>query len=83
MGGQKTYPRFDDERVLTYLHMRDDMGMSALKISRSLVSHVFSGSKGSVIGHLDRIAKGDFYTPCLCVTPENKDGGMAPLWWRQ
>ncbi len=70
--------RADDERILSILRDLEVEGLSfsqAAAKRHGLSSGSIAGIKHRTVGAADKIA-------CSCLKPENKDGGMGPLWWR-
>lgn len=65
-----------DERLLRALHPCDHERMTMAAIGQAL-----GVSRSSVCGALKRIR--DDEQPCACVKPQNRDGGMRPLWWKR
>ncbi len=68
--------RQEDIRDLRILHMTD-----ILKMSRTEVGAALGRSKCSIIGIVHRLKAAD--SACECKKPENKDGGLKPLWWKK
>lgn len=73
MSGQ---PGYTDEEVLTILHLKDNVGMLAKEIAPR-----FGTTRSGILGLIKRVR--DAEKPCQCEKPENKEGGMGPLWWQR
>lgn len=67
-----------DQQVLTMLDLRDYEHFTAAQIG-----HRVARTRMSVIGAMHRVKADDSKQECLCVKPENKDGGMPRKWWRK
>jgi len=71
-----------DRVLLTALHLRDCRGLSNAAIAAELAqSFGMSVSRVAVIGQLARIDRAADAHDDIATAPENRDGGMAPLWW--
>lgn len=73
MSGQ---PGYTDKEVLTILHLKDNVGMTAEDIGKR-----YGTTRSGILGLIKRVR--DAEKPCQCVKPENKEGGMGPLWWQR
>lgn len=74
-GGRWSLTRADDERVLSILHVLETEGSAAAKAR-------FGVNKNQLAGMRDRFLRQPARIACACTRPENRDGGMGPLWWR-
>ena len=67
--------RQDDERILMALHLVHNEGMT-MKAAGEAVGM----TKNAVIGQSNRTRYD--HGICRCDKPENRTGGMGPLWWK-
>lgn len=72
-----TVRREQDELHLMVLHLRENEGMTFGQIAIALRM-----SRNAALGAYRRITLA-YDSWCECDKPENKDGGMGPLWWRE
>lgn len=68
--------RASDEQILTVLHM------IAEGATYSAAAKAIGRSKNTVAGIVSRHG-GEPDIPDTCIKPENMDGGMPPMWWKQ
>lgn len=67
-------PRSDDERTLTFLHLRDHEGMTGTEIAAR-----FRTTRSAVLGSMNRIDRE--YRKDNDPLRNNKDGTLKPKWW--
>ncbi len=73
------FGREDDERLLLALHLVEAEGRKATHAAKEV-----GLTKGQLAGLRMRVRDESAKAgPCLCKKPENKDGGLKPLWWRK
>ncbi|MAK86546.1 MAG: hypothetical protein CMK96_06310 [Pseudomonas sp.] len=77
MPGKPEPTRADDMQALEMMHLRDTQGLSLNQTAAAL-----GMTKGAVQGLQSRINRDADATPCACVKPSNRDGGMPAEWWR-
>lgn len=68
--------RARDEQLLMLLHLREVDGLTFGQISMKM-----GITRDAALGAYRRIALA-YDDWCECDKPENKDGGMPPLWWK-
>lgn len=73
---------WSDVELLTALHLCDGLGLSR-QAAADVLSRRFRRpiNRMAVVGHLARINAAADAERCACTRPENRDGGMPPLWW--
>jgi hypothetical protein len=75
-GGPGRESQAADKRILNFLDLRDNEGLSMGQIADAT-----GATRSAVIGAISRIRK-EPVPPCRCRRVENKDGGMARRWWK-
>lgn len=69
--------RQSDEKILQIMHLRDAVGLTSSEIAKRL-----SMTRAAVCGVWNRIDNAAEEWPCAARKAVNRDGGMAPGWWR-
>lgn len=72
----KATDRQRDEQLAMVMHLRENEGMTF----GQMAPHVHM-TRHACIGAYHRL-RDAYEASCECTKPENKDGGMEPLWWR-
>jgi hypothetical protein len=76
-GGPGRDSRAADERILNFLDLRDNRGLSMGEIANAT-----GATRSAVIGAISRMRK-EPVPPCRCQRVENKDGAMSRRWWEE
>lgn len=80
MGSQRHH--WTDEQILHGLHMIEVRGMSCARAAAEISAQFgIDATKNSMIGVTNRVNTAANREGCLCMKPENRDGGMPPAWW--
>lgn len=78
----RAYNEISDKDLLQWMHWRDHD-----KLSMQEIGDRVGRPRNSIIGGLNRVNLAlriaDDESPCAATKPENKDGGMKPLWWKK
>lgn len=69
--------RKQDELHLMILHLCENEGWSFGQVAKHL------GLTRSAVSGVHRRVRVAYEFWCECDKPENKDGGMEPLWWKE
>lgn len=72
-----TAERQRDEQLAMVMHLRENDGLTFGQIAPRV-----NMTRDACIGAYHRL-RNSYETWCECDKPENKDGGMPPLWWRK
>jgi hypothetical protein len=65
-----------DEQLVMLMHLRENDGLTFGQIAPKL-----GMTRDAALGAYRRL-RFAYESWCECDKPENKDGGMPPLWWR-